>query len=163
MLRRSKPVQIYNKNTFPLWYISLPWMIMNLVVVIHYSTAVRFTCQWRQKNTLYGLAVRSCCVALGTMPSHLWWSTIMWENRMCTCMCIWVTMLYSRKKIVLGKKQLKKINKKINYITTTKNNCITFHCMLGMVYFWLLSCQINCFFFLYARKILGLIFPHKTL
>ena len=33
-----------------------------------------------------------------TMSSHLWWSMIMWENRMYTCMCNWVTMLYSRKK-----------------------------------------------------------------
>jgi len=45
-----------------------------------------------------GLAVRSCCVALGTLSSLLWWSMIMWENRMCTCMCNWVTMLYDRKK-----------------------------------------------------------------
>ena len=44
-----------------------------------------------------GLAMRSCCVALGTMSSHLWWSMIMWEKRMYTCMCNWVTMLYSRK------------------------------------------------------------------
>ena len=43
------------------------------------------------------LAVRSCCVALGTMSSHLWWSMIMWEKRMYTCMCNWDTMLYSRK------------------------------------------------------------------
>ena len=46
-----------------------------------------------------GLAMRSCCVALGTMCSHL----IMCENRMCTCMCNWVTMLYSRRNTVLGK------------------------------------------------------------
>ena len=44
-----------------------------------------------------GLAMRPCCVALGTMSGHLWWSMIMWEKRMCTCMCDWVTMLYSRK------------------------------------------------------------------
>ena len=50
-----------------------------------------------------GLAVRSCCVALRTMSSHLEWSMIMGEKRMDTCMCIWVTMLYSRKKYVLGK------------------------------------------------------------
>ena len=41
--------------------------------------------------------------ALGTMSSQLWWTMIMWENGMCTCMCNWVTTLYSRKKIVLGK------------------------------------------------------------
>ena len=34
-----------------------------------------------------GLAMRSCCVALGTMSGHLWWSMVMWEKRMCTCMC----------------------------------------------------------------------------
>ena len=33
------------------------------------------------------LAMRSCCVALRTMSGHLWWSTIMWEKRMYTCMC----------------------------------------------------------------------------
>ena len=54
-------------------------------------------CLWK------GLAMRFCCVALGTMSSHLWWSMIMCENRMCTCICNWDTMLYSRKKIVLGK------------------------------------------------------------
>ena len=34
---------------------------------------------------------------LGTMSSHLWWSMIMGEKRTDTCMCDWVTMLYSRK------------------------------------------------------------------
>jgi len=48
------------------------------------------------------LAMRSCCVALGTISSHKWWSRIMWEKRMCTCMCNWVTMLYSRKKLYWG-------------------------------------------------------------
>ena len=43
-----------------------------------------------------GLAMRSCCVALGIMSSHLWWSTTMCKNRMCACVCNWV-MLYSRK------------------------------------------------------------------
>ena len=62
-------------------------------------------CLWK------GLAMRSCCVALGTMSSHLWWSIIMWEKRMYICMCKWVTMLYSRKKIMhWGNK--KKINNK---------------------------------------------------
>ena len=45
-----------------------------------------------------GLAMRSCCVSLKTVCSHLQWSMIMWESRMCTCMCNWVTMMYSRKK-----------------------------------------------------------------
>ena len=47
-----------------------------------------------------GLAMRSCCAALGTMSSHLRWSMIMGEKRRYTCMCDWVTMLYSRKKIM---------------------------------------------------------------
>ena len=47
-------------------------------------------CLWK------GLAMRSCCVAQGTMSGHLGWSLIMGENRMCTCMCNWITMLYSR-------------------------------------------------------------------
>ena len=49
------------------------------------------SCLWN------GLAMRSCCVALGTMSSHLWGSMIMCEKRMYTCMCNWVTMPYSRK------------------------------------------------------------------
>ena len=40
---------------------------------------------------------RSCCTALGTLSSHLWWSRIMWEKRTYTCMSNWVTLLYSRK------------------------------------------------------------------
>ena len=47
-----------------------------------------------------GLAMRSCCAALGTMFRHLRWSLIMWVKRMYTCMSSWVTMLYSRKKKV---------------------------------------------------------------
>ena len=35
-------------------------------------------CLWNE------LAMRSCCVALGTMSSHLQWGMIMCENRMCT-------------------------------------------------------------------------------
>ena len=41
----------------------------------------------------------SCCIALGTIFNHLWQSMIMWEKRMYTCMCNWVTLLYSRKLI----------------------------------------------------------------
>ena len=80
-----------------------------------------------------GLAMRSCYVALGTMPIPLWWSMIMWENRMCTCMCNWVTMLYSRKKIVLGKIFLNKIKKYFPHyyrnliIVIFFIDCITFH------------------------------------
>ena len=48
-------------------------------------------CLWNE------LAMRSCCLALGTMSGHLWWNMIMWEKRMYTCMCHWVTLLYSRK------------------------------------------------------------------
>ena len=44
-----------------------------------------------------GLTMRSCCVALGTMSGHLSWSVIMWEERIYTCMCDWVTLLCSRK------------------------------------------------------------------
>ena len=57
-----------------------------------------------------GLAMRSCCVALGTMSSHLWWSMIMCKNRMCTCMCNWVPRLYSRKKLYWGNNYLKNSN-----------------------------------------------------
>ena len=32
-----------------------------------------------------------------TMPGHLWWSMIMWKKRMYTCMCNWVTTMYSGK------------------------------------------------------------------
>ena len=51
-----------------------------------------------------GLAMRSCCVALGTMSSYLWWSMIMWEKRMHICMCNWVSpCCIVREKNVLGK------------------------------------------------------------
>ena len=43
-------------------------------------------CLWNR------LAMRSCCVALGTMCSHLWWSMIMCGKRMYTCMwCVTVS------------------------------------------------------------------------
>ena len=44
-----------------------------------------------------GYAMGSFCIALGTMSGHLWWSMIMWEKKIYTCMCNWVTLLYSRK------------------------------------------------------------------
>ena len=48
-----------------------------------------------------GLAMRSCCIAQGTISSHLRWS-MMEDNvkkRMYIyiCVCDWVTLLYSRK------------------------------------------------------------------
>ena len=62
-----------------------------------------------------GLAMRCCCVALRTLSSHLQWSMIMCENRMCTCTCNWVTMLYSRKRNCIGEVTTKK-SLKINFI-----------------------------------------------
>ena len=38
---------------------------------------------------------------------NLRWSMLMGETRMCTCVCTWVTMLYSSKTIVLGEEQFK--------------------------------------------------------
>ena len=49
-----------------------------------------------------GLRMRSCCVALRVMSRCLEQSMIMGEKIMYTCMCNWVTMLYSRKKLYLG-------------------------------------------------------------
>ena len=50
-----------------------------------------------------GRAMRSCCVALGTMSGHLRRSMIC-EKKECIQVCVnWVTMLYSRKKMLLGK------------------------------------------------------------
>ena len=46
-----------------------------------------------------GLVMGSCCAALGT----LWEKREMWEKRMYTCMCNWVTKLYSRNKIYINK------------------------------------------------------------
>ena len=43
------------------------------------------------------ILANACCIALGTMSRHLWWSIIMWEKRIYTCMCNQVPMLYSRK------------------------------------------------------------------
>ena len=59
-----------------------------------------------------GLAVRSCCVALRTMSSHFWWSLIMGETRMYTCMCNWVPLLYSRKKKCIGEITITKLKNK---------------------------------------------------
>ena len=44
-----------------------------------------------------GLTMRSCCVALGTLSSHLRWNMTMAEKSMYTCMCNWVPMLYNGK------------------------------------------------------------------
>ena len=56
-------------------------------------------------STIFGYGHRSYfdqCLSRGnsasTMSSHLWQSMIIGEKRMYTCMCNWVTMLYSRKK-----------------------------------------------------------------
>ena len=61
--------------------------------------------------------MRSCCVALGAITSHLQWS-MMEDNvrkRMYMCVCDWVTLPYSRKltehckPTIMGKKIMKKI------------------------------------------------------
>ena len=48
-------------------------------------------CFWNE------LAMRFCCVALRTLSNNLWWSLIMWEKRMYTCMYNWVALLRSGK------------------------------------------------------------------
>ena len=48
-------------------------------------------CLWNRE------AMRSCCVALGTMASHLWWTRYCEGKKNVYCMCDWVTVLYSRK------------------------------------------------------------------
>ena len=45
-----------------------------------------------------GLTMRSCCVALRTMPRYLQHSTTMGEKIMYSCICNWVSMLYSGEK-----------------------------------------------------------------
>ena len=60
-----------------------------------------------------GLTMRSCCVALRTMSRYLQRSMTMGEKVMYTCMCNWVPMLYSGKKIVLGEITIKNKFKKI--------------------------------------------------
>ena len=59
-------------------------------------------CLWNRE------AMRSCCVALRTMSRYLQHSTIMGGKKMYTCMCKWVTMLYSRKKNCIGEITIKK-------------------------------------------------------
>ena len=56
------------------------------------------------------------------MSSHLWWSMIMRENRIYTCMCNWVTMLYVEKKLYCGNNDLKK--RKKEYF---RRNCGYYH------------------------------------
>ena len=72
-------------------------------------------CFWNE------LVMRSCYVALGTMSGHLWWSMIMWQNRLCTCMCNWVTMLYN------GKNRVGEITKKIKKTKFYWLKVIQFH------------------------------------
>ena len=84
-----------------------------------------------------GLAMRSCCVALGTMSSHLWWSLIMGEKRMYTCMCNWVTMLNSRKLTEHCKPaimEIKIIIKKIKFISNTQKKKKLFF----FFFFWII-------------------------
>ena len=54
-----------------------------------------------------GLTMRSYSVALRTMSRYLKWSTTMGEKSLYTCMCNWVPMLYSWKKICWGNKKIK--------------------------------------------------------
>ena len=67
-----------------------------------------FYCLWN------GLTMRSCCVALGTISSYLWWSMIMWEKRMYTCMCNSVYPVFFLPCCTVGKKNnvLGKLKKK---------------------------------------------------
>ena len=47
------------------------------------------------------IAMRSCCVALGAMPSHLWWSIIMLEKE-CIHVCVTGSPCYTvDKKIIM--------------------------------------------------------------
>ena len=64
-------------------------------------------CQWD------GFTMRSCCLALRPMSIYLQCSRIMGEKFMYTCMCNWVPMLYSQKK-VLGKITIKNKKKRIS-------------------------------------------------
>ena len=58
-----------------------------------------------------GSAMRSCCIALGTISSHLWWSMIMWEKECIYVWGNWVSFLYSRKLTEHGKPAImEKIN-----------------------------------------------------
>ena len=50
-----------------------------------------------------GLTMRYFYVALRTMSRYLQWSMTMGEKSMYIYVCNWVPMLYSEKKIVLGK------------------------------------------------------------
>ena len=50
-----------------------------------------------KKTTEWEKIFPNHCIALGTIASHLWWSMIMWEKRLYTCMCNWVNLLYSIK------------------------------------------------------------------
>ena len=70
--------------------------------------------------------MRSCCIALETMSSHLWWSRIMWEKILYTCMCNWVTMLYGGKLTEQCKPVImKKKNSFSIFITSCWTQCHT--------------------------------------
>ena len=70
-------------------------------------------CSWN------GFTMRSYCVALRTMSTYLHGNTTMGGKNMYTCMCNWVTMLYSRKltehcKPAIMEKNKKSLYKKLN-------------------------------------------------
>ena len=69
-------------------------------------------CSWSR------LAMRSCCVALGTMSRYLHCNTTMEGKSMYTCVCNLVPMLYSGKKIYIYTHIYKNIVYKCKYIIT---------------------------------------------
>ena len=111
-----------------------------------------------------GLAMRSCCVVLGTMSGHLWWSMIMWEKRKHTCMCNWVTTLYSRKLTEHCKpaimEKIKIIIKK-NFKPRKISKIVQWMCPLSRHLWWsmimwekrMYTCMCDWVTLLYSRKV----------
>ena len=57
-----------------------------------------------------GLAMSSCCVALGSMSSHLWWSLIMWQKE-CVHVCVTGSPCYTVEKKCVGEITIKTFKK----------------------------------------------------
>ena len=57
----------------------------------------------------------------------------MCENRMCTCMCNWVTMLYSRKKNCIGEIAIKKMEIGVPVVAQWLTNPTRNHEVVGSI------------------------------
>jgi len=85
---------------------------------------------------------------------HLWWSMIMWEKRMYTCMCEWVILLCSRK---LREHCKSAIMEKIKIIIKIKYLDVFYSSLIAFAY-----CD-NLWLYIFYRNLLGSVLVCKSL